>query len=56
MDNGLLRLNEGDQVMETFKGRFGIKVKRANAGSQFLKDLKGKKDPELKRKELEKLS
>ena len=50
VDNGLLRLNEGDQVMETFKGRFGIKVKRANAGNQFLKDLKGKKDPELKRK------
>jgi GMP synthase (glutamine-hydrolysing) len=32
VDNGLLRLNEGDQVMETFKGKFGIKVKRANAG------------------------
>ncbi len=50
VDNGLLRLNEGDQVMETFKGKFGIKVKRANAGNQFLKDLKGKKDPEQKRK------
>ena len=46
VDNGLLRLNEGDQVMETFKGKFGIKVKRANAGNQFLRDLKGKKDPE----------
>ena len=50
VDNGLLRLNEGDQVMATFKGKFGIKVKRANAGNQFLKDLKGKKDPEKKRK------
>ena len=50
VDNGLLRLNEGDQVMETFKGKFGIKVKRANAGNQFLRDLKGKKDPEHKRK------
>ena len=50
VDNGLLRLNEGDQVMDTFKDRFGIKVKRANAGNQFLKDLKGKKDPEHKRK------
>ena len=50
VDNGLLRLNEGDQVMNTFKDRFGIKVKRANAGNQFLKDLKGKKDPEHKRK------
>ncbi len=50
VDNGLLRLNEGDQVMKTFKSKFGIKVKRANAGNQFLRDLKGKKDPELKRK------
>ena len=50
VDNGLLRLNEGDQVMDTFKGKFGIKVKRANAGNQFLRDLKGKKDPEHKRK------
>ena len=50
VDNGLLRLNEGDQVMKTFKGKFGIKVKRANAGNQFLTDLKGKKDPEHKRK------
>ena len=50
VDNGLLRLNEGDQVMETFKGKFGIKVKRANAGNQFLRDLKEKKDPEQKRK------
>ena len=50
VDNGLLRLKEGDQVMNTFKDRFGIKVKRANAGNQFLKDLKGKKDPEHKRK------
>ena len=50
VDNGLLRLNEGDQVMKTFKGKFGIKVKRANAGNQFLRDLKGKKDPEHKRK------
>ena len=50
VDNGLLRLNEGDQVMDTFKEKFGIKVKRANAGNQFLRDLKGKKDPEHKRK------
>jgi len=50
VDNGLLRLNEGDQVMATFKGKFGIKVKRANAGNQFLRDLKEKKDPEQKRK------
>ena len=42
VDNGLLRLNEGDQVMQTFKDNFGIKVKRANSGNLFLRDLKGK--------------
>jgi GMP synthase (glutamine-hydrolysing) len=36
--------------MKTFKDKFGIKVKRTNAGNQFLKGLKGKKDPERKRK------
>ena len=50
VDNGLLRLNEGDQVMQTFKDKFGIKVKRANSGNLFLRDLKGKTDPEDKRK------
>ena len=50
VDNGLLRLNEGDQVMQTFKDNFGIKVKRANSGNLFLRDLKGKTDPEHKRK------
>ena len=50
VDNGLLRLNEGEQVMETFDRSFGMKVVRANAGKAFLKDLKGKSDPEDKRK------
>ena len=50
VDNGLLRLNEGDQVMDTFSRSFGIKVIRANAGNLFLRELKGKTDPEVKRK------
>ena len=50
VDNGLLRLNEGEQVMETFGRSFGMKVVRANAGKAFFKDLKGKSDPEDKRK------
>ena len=50
VDNGLLRLNEGDQVMDTFSRSIGIKVIRANAGNLFLRELKGKTDPEVKRK------
>ena len=50
VDNGLLRLHEGEQVMETFSRSFGMKVVRANAGKAFFKDLKGKSDPEDKRK------
>ena len=50
VDNGLLRLNEGEQVMATFAKNMGVKVIRADAEDQFLGALKGISDPELKRK------
>jgi GMP synthase (glutamine-hydrolysing) len=50
VDNGLLRLHEGDQVMATFANNMGLKVIRANAQDQFLDKLKGVYDPEQKRK------
>jgi len=50
VDNGLLRLNEGDQVMATFANNMGIKVIRANAEDLFLGKLAGVDDPEAKRK------
>ncbi len=50
VDNGLLRLNEGDQVMETFAKHMGVKVIRVNAEDRFLDALKGESDPEKKRK------
>ncbi|MBI3899238.1 MAG: glutamine-hydrolyzing GMP synthase [Gammaproteobacteria bacterium] len=50
VDNGLLRLNEGDQVMATFAEHMGVKVIRVNAEEQFLSALKGVSDPEQKRK------
>ncbi len=50
VDNGLLRLNEGDQVMETFAEHMGINVIRVNAEQRFLDKLKGVEDPEDKRK------
>ena len=50
VDNGLLRKNEGDQVMETFARHMGVKVIRANAEQEFLSRLAGVSDPEHKRK------
>lgn len=50
VDNGLLRLNEGDQVMATFARHMGIKVIRVAAERRFLNRLKGVDDPERKRK------
>lgn len=50
VDNGLLRLHEGDQVMETFANNMGVKVIRANAEALFLGKLAGVSDPEQKRK------
>ena len=50
VDNGLLRLHEGDQVMATFAEHMGIKVIRVNAEDRFLSALKGVSEPEKKRK------
>jgi GMP synthase (glutamine-hydrolysing) len=50
VDNGLLRLNEGDQVMETFAKNMGVKVIRVDAEDAFLDKLAGVDDPEAKRK------
>ena len=50
VDNGLLRLNEGDQVMATFAEHMGVRVIRVNAEDRFLTALKGVADPERKRK------
>ncbi|KZX59414.1 glutamine-hydrolyzing GMP synthase [Halioglobus sp. HI00S01] len=50
VDNGLLRLNEGDAVMEMFANNMGVKVIRADAEDLFLGKLAGEADPEAKRK------
>ncbi|MCW8930650.1 MAG: glutamine-hydrolyzing GMP synthase [Gammaproteobacteria bacterium] len=50
VDNGLLRLNEGDQVMSMFAKHMGIKVIRVDAEKRFLDQLSGQDDPEKKRK------
>jgi GMP synthase (glutamine-hydrolysing) len=50
VDHGLLRLDEGDHVMEMFARNMGIRVIRVNAAPEFLRRLKGVADPERKRK------
>ena len=50
VDHGLLRLNEGDMVMEMFAGKVHAKVIRVEAAEQFLGHLAGVSDPEAKRK------
>ena len=50
VDNGLLRLGEGDQVMATFAENMGVKVIRVDAEQRFLDRLAGVTDPEAKRK------
>jgi GMP synthase (glutamine-hydrolysing) len=55
VDTGLLRLDEGDQVMETFAKHLGVKVDRVNAADEFYGALAGVSDPEQKRKIIGKL-
>ena len=50
VDNGLLRLNEGDEVMETFAQNLGVKVIRSDSEEYFFDHLSNESDPELKRK------
>ncbi len=50
VDNGLLRLNEGAEVMKTFSDHLGVKVVHVDASDVFLGHLVGITDPEQKRK------
>lgn len=50
VDNGLLRKDEGEQVMQMFADNMGIRVIRSNSEELFLGRLKGVSDPEQKRK------
>ena len=50
VDHGLLRLNEGQMVMDMFAGRLHAKVVHVDATTQFMGHLAGVSDPEQKRK------
>ena len=54
VDNGLLRKNEFEKVLESYK-HMGLNVKGVRAGDRFLSELAGLKDPELKRKAIGKV-
>jgi GMP synthase (glutamine-hydrolysing) len=50
VDTGLLRWQEGDQVMAMFAEHMGVKVIRVNAADRYFAALKGVDEPEAKRK------
>ncbi len=50
VDTGLLRWNEGDQVMAMFAEHMGVRVIRVDASERFYRELAGVQDPEAKRK------
>jgi GMP synthase (glutamine-hydrolysing) len=50
VNNGLLRLNEAEQVMQTFADNLGVKVNHVDARDRFMDALAGVSDPEQKRK------
>ncbi len=50
VDHGLLRKYEADEVMSVFKDGLKMNLIKVDAGEVFLKKLKGKSDPEKKRK------
>jgi GMP synthase (glutamine-hydrolysing) len=50
VDNGLLRLNEAEQVMDMFGDHFGLNIVHVNAEDRFLDRLAGESEPEAKRK------
>ena len=50
VDHGLLRHQEGDEVMRVFAKNLGVQVIRVNAAERYFRELQGVADPEAKRK------
>ncbi|WP_031543150.1 glutamine-hydrolyzing GMP synthase [Mesoplasma photuris] len=55
VDTGLLRKNEGQQVMETYTKNFDMNIKMVDSSELFYENLKGITEPESKRKMIGKL-
>jgi GMP synthase (glutamine-hydrolysing) len=52
VDHGLLRQGEAAQVVDTFQRHMGMRLVSVNAAEEFLSDLAGVTDPEVKRKRI----
>jgi len=52
VNNGLLRQGEPEQVVATFRDQMGVRLVAVDATEQFLADLQGVTDPEIKRKRI----
>jgi GMP synthase (glutamine-hydrolysing) len=50
VDTGLLRLNESEQVVDTFEKHMGLRLVHIDASERFMRELAGVTDPEAKRK------
>jgi len=50
VDHGFMRLNESEQVVDTFQNHFGMNLIHVDARKRFLDKIKGVSDPEEKRK------
>jgi len=55
VDHGVMRTGEAEQVIQTFRDRFNIKLVHRDASDLFLGQLKGVTDPEVKRKTIGRL-
>jgi GMP synthase (glutamine-hydrolysing) len=55
VDHGLMRANESEQVVKTFRDRFNIRLIHRDASDLFLGQLSGVTDPEIKRKTIGRL-
>ena len=55
VDHGLLRLNEGEDVVKMFRDNYNIPLIHANEADLFLGSLEGVSDPEVKRKTIGRL-
>jgi len=52
VNNGLLRLGEPEQVVSTFRDHMQVRLVAVDASEQFLSDLEGVTDPEVKRQRI----
>ncbi|HWX48924.1 MAG TPA: glutamine-hydrolyzing GMP synthase [Roseomonas sp.] len=55
VDHGVMRAGEAEQVIQTFRDRFNIKLVHRDASDLFLGQLEGVTDPEVKRKTIGRL-